>query len=269
MSRVLQVLSCGGPAWWVQGPAPFAATRGHPPGGPLDPAALVDGLAALDAPPGARPLAVEHTGVLEVAAGEAPLWLAQVEPDAVALWRLRAGERLRLPGPTGARVAGLVIGADAAHAPTAGPWAPLPPGAWAAAGPPWSGPRAPKDRIPRPRPRGPVRVLPVADAGPDAWSALVDGQWAVAPAADRRGVALVGGPRAPGAGSTARSRPVVPGAIQALPDGRFVVLGPDGPTLGGYPLVGVVLAADRGRVWNAAPGAKVAFAGRGARDAHG
>ncbi len=41
---------------------------------------------------------------------------------------------------------------------------------------------------------------------------------------------------------------VVPGAIQVLPSGDWMVLGPDAGTMGGYPVVGVVCTADLDRV---------------------
>lgn len=44
------------------------------------------------------------------------------------------------------------------------------------------------------------------------------------------------------------STPQWPGAIQALPDGRFAILGPEAQTIGGYPLVASVCAADLSRL---------------------
>jgi len=50
---------------------------------------------------------------------------------------------------------------------------------------------------------------------------------------------------------------VVPGTIQALPAGDWVILGPDAGTMGGYPVVGVVASADFGRVGQLEPGQSV------------
>jgi allophanate hydrolase subunit 2 len=49
------------------------------------------------------------------------------------------------------------------------------------------------------------------------------------------------------------SRPVDVGQIQLTPDGTAIILGPDGPTVGGYPLVGTVCPAHLARVaqWTA------------------
>jgi KipI family sensor histidine kinase inhibitor len=53
---------------------------------------------------------------------------------------------------------------------------------------------------------------------------------------------------------------VVTGAIQAPPDGRLVILGPDHATLGGYPVVGCVIGADLGQLGRLGPGDEVTLA---------
>jgi KipI family sensor histidine kinase inhibitor len=55
------------------------------------------------------------------------------------------------------------------------------------------------------------------------------------------------------------SMPVVTGTLQLPPDGRPVMLGPDHATLGGYPIVGVVIEADLGRAGRLSPGDSVIF----------
>lgn len=50
---------------------------------------------------------------------------------------------------------------------------------------------------------------------------------------------------------------VVTGAVQVPPDGRPVVLGPDHATLGGYPVVAVVITADRWKLGQCRPGDRV------------
>jgi allophanate hydrolase subunit 2 len=47
---------------------------------------------------------------------------------------------------------------------------------------------------------------------------------------------------------------VLPGAIQVLPAGDWMVLGPDAGTMGGYPLIGVVVSADLDRWAQVHPG---------------
>ncbi len=53
------------------------------------------------------------------------------------------------------------------------------------------------------------------------------------------------------------SQGAVTGAVQVPPDGRPVILLPDHATLGGYPIVAVVVAADLGLLGQCAPGTEV------------
>ncbi len=55
------------------------------------------------------------------------------------------------------------------------------------------------------------------------------------------------------------SQPTCPGVIQWTPSGEIIILGPDGPTLGGYPKLGTVIAADRSRLAQLHTGRKVRF----------
>ena len=50
------------------------------------------------------------------------------------------------------------------------------------------------------------------------------------------------------------SEPATFGAIQLTPNGTPILLGPDGPTLGGYPKPAVVIRADRARAGRLMPG---------------
>jgi KipI family sensor histidine kinase inhibitor len=110
-----------------------------------------------------------------------------------------------------------------------------------------------------------LRVLPGPHAEqfePDALARLAGAVFAVQPASNRVGIRLrttEGGP-AP-AGQRARgeldSQGVVTGAVQLPPDGDPVVLMPDHATLGGYPVVAVVVSADHGRLGQCAPGTLV------------
>ena len=70
--------------------------------------------------------------------------------------------------------------------------------------------------------------------------------------------------RSPGDGGLRATAPMVRGAIQVTPSGEPVVLGPDHPTTGGYPVVGVVIAADQGRLAGAT---RVRFTGIGVDEA--
>ena len=63
---------------------------------------------------------------------------------------------------------------------------------------------------------------------------------------------------APGAGELP-SEPTLPGAIQVPPDGQPIVLGPDAPVTGGYPVIAVVREADLDRLAQLRPGDRVAL----------
>lgn len=78
--------------------------------------------------------------------------------------------------------------------------------------------------------------------GPDLpVAALLDRDWDLDPQSDRIGVRLSGEPiTAPSA--ILPSRPMILGAVQLPPSGLPIILGPDHPTTGGYPLIAVVTA---------------------------
>ena len=98
---------------------------------------------------------------------------------------------------------------------------------------------------------GPIRIV----LGPDR--VALAGRYHVGPVGNRVGVRLTGPPvAAPPRGASA---PMVRGAIQAPPSGELIVLGPDHPTTGGYPVVAVVCTVDVGRLLARPPGAAVDF----------
>jgi 5-oxoprolinase (ATP-hydrolysing) subunit C len=81
----------------------------------------------------------------------------------------------------------------------------------------------------------------------------------IAPASDRTGTRLAG-PRLALRGAAFRpSAPMVRGAIEVPPDGAPIVLGPDHPTTGGYPVLACVRSADFGRFMRITLGAAVRF----------
>lgn len=92
------------------------------------------------------------------------------------------------------------------------------------------------------------------DAG--AIGALMSGAWAVSRDVSRVGVRL-DGPLLARRRDELPSEPLVLGAIQVPPDGRPVVMLPDHPTTGGYPVIGVVDAGDVGSLAQARPGTAV------------
>ena len=104
-----------------------------------------------------------------------------------------------------------------------------------------------------------LRVMP----GPrDDWfvdpDALVHNVWVASDRSDRVGMRLTGTPmryrdpdrQLPSEGATR-------GAIQVPPNGLPVILGPDHPVTGGYPVAGVVVDADIDKVAQIRPGQTV------------
>ncbi len=100
-----------------------------------------------------------------------------------------------------------------------------------------------------------------AVAGPQAEPGIFD-QMASFPLvvslrSDRHGVRLEGLPT--NEVQEIPSEPACAGAIQATPSGELVIVGPDGPTIGGYPKIGVVCRADLDKVAQLRPGMAVRF----------
>ena len=92
---------------------------------------------------------------------------------------------------------------------------------------------------------------------PAARQGFLDTRWIVDARADRVGIRLDGPPLERTADAAARELPsegMLPGAVQVPPDGRPVILGPDGPVTGGYPVIAVVTAAGRAALAQARPG---------------
>lgn len=58
----------------------------------------------------------------------------------------------------------------------------------------------------------------------------------------RAGIRLEGHP--PGNEPERPSEPCCVGAIQQTPSGELIIIGPDGPTIGGYPKLGTIIEAD-------------------------
>ena len=109
---------------------------------------------------------------------------------------------------------------------------------------------------------GDVLDLVVVPGPRDDWfadpDALVRTDWVVSERSDRVGMRLTGRPldtrvpdrQLPSEGATR-------GAIQVPPNGLPVILGPDHPVTGGYPVIGVVVDQDVDRVAQVRPGQHV------------
>ena len=116
----------------------------------------------------------------------------------------------------------------------------------------------------------PLRVIP----GPQreyftaaAWEQFIGEEFVVSREADRMGLRL-DGPRLEHArGADIVSDGVTPGAIQVPGDGRPIVLLADCQTVGGYPKIATVIAADLPRLGHALPGHKLRFVAVSAEEA--
>ncbi|HZT91865.1 MAG TPA: biotin-dependent carboxyltransferase family protein [Gaiellaceae bacterium] len=129
------------------------------------------------------------------------------------------------------------------------------------------------DAAGEPTPPPPVRmsdVLRIAPGPRDDWfepealDILTGTTWRVANASNRVGLRLEGPPLPRLERGELLSEGVVTGALQVPPSGRPILLGPDHPTTGGYPILAVVLHDDVPLAAQLGPGAPVRFAlGRG------
>ncbi|MBW7896780.1 MAG: biotin-dependent carboxyltransferase [Opitutaceae bacterium] len=103
-----------------------------------------------------------------------------------------------------------------------------------------------------------VRMLPGAqqDEFAESWT---ESEFTVDARSDRMGVRLQGPEMKRKHGRELRSIPVAPGTIQVPPSGRPIVLLADAQTIGGYPVLGHVIAVDLPLVAQLPPGARVRF----------
>ncbi len=107
-----------------------------------------------------------------------------------------------------------------------------------------------------------IRVLPGPDRtllDDEAWQRFLTIEWTVSRAVSRAGYRLEGPPLPLEPPDDLPSAPVCPGTVQLPPGGRPIVLMPDGPTVGGYPRIAVVLSAELGRLAQRRPGEPVRF----------
>lgn len=238
---VATVQDAGRPGWMHQG---------VPPGGALDPEGLAEANAAVGNPADAAAIELVGAMVVEgrgtVAVGgrvlEGPPWRVPASPR---VRYLAVAGGLDVPVVLGGR--GTLLAGGIGRALREGDELPV-------------GRLRGHAAVPT-REAGPVRVVVGPDPaafGRDAWAVLLGAEWEVGPC-DRVGARLVG-PALPRRGDDAGpSMPMVRGAIQVPLGGGPLVLGPDHPVTGGYPVLAVVVRADWGRIGVAAPGDRVRF----------
>lgn len=111
-------------------------------------------------------------------------------------------------------------------------------------------------------PRDAIRVVPGPDLARFAAHALehfAQATYTLSAASDRVGTRLEGAPVPRLDADDGGSRPMVRGAIEVPSGGAPIVLGPDHPTTGGYPVLAVVIRADQGAFGARRPGDAVRF----------
>ncbi len=104
--------------------------------------------------------------------------------------------------------------------------------------------------------------------GPDdssAFDAFVGTTWRIGVASDRVGTRLAGPALARASADVLPSSPTVIGAIQLPAGGSPIVIGPDGPTTGGYPIIAVIARAHLDAFHALPLGASVSFRTQAAR----
>ena len=141
---------------------------------------------------------------------------------------------------------------------------PLRPGSRLPVGPPVArSPGSPVSPLPA---AGWGRVLSVQEGPRKDWilhPAALGRAWEVSASSDRVGVRLIGEPLAWAPSRIGRElppEPVVRGAVQVPPSGLPVVFGPDHPTTGGYPVLGVLTEAASDQLAQVRPGDVVTLA---------
>jgi allophanate hydrolase subunit 2 len=99
--------------------------------------------------------------------------------------------------------------------------------------------------------------------GPDGITidALLGVEWRVSTASNRVGTRIEG-PSLHAGQYVERSRPMICGAIELPRDGNPIVLGPEHPTTGGYPLIAIIAHGSRARFFATPPGGVVRFVRR-------
>ncbi len=105
---------------------------------------------------------------------------------------------------------------------------------------------------------GPLNLCPGPQSSLFPMESLQDTHWSLGVHSDRVGLRLTCG-NAPTHDHELPSEPACVGAVQWTPSGTLLVVGPDGPTVGGYPKVAVVAEADVDRLGQLAPGTSVGF----------
>ncbi|MFP2931862.1 biotin-dependent carboxyltransferase family protein [Pyxidicoccus sp. 3LG] len=268
MAGWLEVTGVGGPATVQDAGRPGRMHHGVPPGGPLVPELLAMANRAVGNPWGTA--ALETFGRLELRARGRG---ARVSVDG-RTFKVAEGETFTVPAPEDASVRYVAVDGGLAVPEVLGGRGTL---LVARVGGHEGRMLRPGDALPLGDGGGTPETLERGDTldagalirvtlGPDperfseaTQKSLLGETFTVSAASDRVGMRLKGLPLAHGDEGAGTSRPMVRGAIQVTLSGEPIVLGPDHPTTGGYPLIAAVIHADWGRLCARRPGVSVRF----------
>ena len=257
----LEVVAVAGLATVQDRGRPGRMHEGVPPGGPLVPDFLARANSTVENDPGEA--GIEVFGTLSVVLrGDGALTVATDEGSAVALG---PGDRFDLKPSKSARVRYLAARGGIDVPKVLGGRGTL---LVAGIGGHEGRPLRRGDRLPVGKPRPPagekiplfsigpdarpihVHLGPDRDAfSPDASARLLSATFMISPSSDRIGTRLIGPalPHSRDRDVSFPSAPMVRGAIEVTSAGEPIVLGPDHPTTGGYPILAVIALVDLGR----------------------
>jgi antagonist of KipI len=103
-----------------------------------------------------------------------------------------------------------------------------------------------------------LRVVEGLQASWFRWEEFADQDLTISQSSNRMGLRLEGRPLMVPERELV-SEPVCPGSVQVASDGQCIVLGVDGQTIGGYPKIAQVIAADLDHLGQLRPGDQVRF----------
>lgn len=259
----LRLRQIGNDSTWQDRGRPGFLAQGVPHAGPMDRVAfgwatrLAECEVALEVGPFGLIAVAERDVSLVVVGAERPIFLDGAEVEGQGVVRLGEGQVLSLGYPTrGARsylALARMVGPD-------GGWLGSVSGVAVARGDRLVGSGdLPRRRLAEPLStlEGPLIVLP----GPQSeWlPELLRREWIASPTMDRTGIRLDGeGIPLPDLGALP-SEPQVIGTVQLTVGGTPILIGPDGPTIGGYAKPAIITDASRDRMGQLKPGDRVMF----------
>jgi biotin-dependent carboxylase-like uncharacterized protein len=115
-----------------------------------------------------------------------------------------------------------------------------------------------------------LRFVPASDPAiaPDTVAAFAAAAYKVSDRSNRTGYRLAGPPLPVSPTPDRLSAPIAPGTLQLPPDGQPILLMADRQTIGGYPVLGQLVAADRSKAAQLWPGDEICFEPVSLAEAH-